>query len=192
MKKVFIIHGFNGKPNSGWRPWLMRELAKSSVYACALPMPKPEAPIKEEWINTISEAIDKEKEEIFLVGHSLGAPAILRYLETLKDDIKIGGAILVSSPVFKIDKKGYEKVNRFLDKPFDFDHIKKVCKGFVVLHGDKDSVVSFSNAEFLSEKLSCNLVPVLEGNHFGDDEHCYELPELLEVILNKLSIIPNS
>lgn len=188
MKKVFIIHGFNGKPNSGWRPWLMRELAKSGVYACALPMPKPEAPIKSEWIETISQAIGKKGEEVFLVGHSLGAPAILRYLETLDGNMKIGGAILVSSPVFKIDKKGYEKVNRFLDKPFDFDHIKKVCKDFVVIHGDKDNVVSFSNAEFLLEKLSCNLVSVLGGNHFGDDEECYELPELLEVILNKLSI----
>jgi len=45
MKKVFIIHGFEGEPNGGWRPWLMRELAKFDVYASALPMPTPEKPI---------------------------------------------------------------------------------------------------------------------------------------------------
>jgi hypothetical protein len=34
MKKVFIIHGFQGKPNGGWRPWLEGELALLDIYAC--------------------------------------------------------------------------------------------------------------------------------------------------------------
>ena len=28
MKKVFIIQGFRGAPNGGWKPWLMVELEK--------------------------------------------------------------------------------------------------------------------------------------------------------------------
>ena len=46
MKKVFIVHGFEGEPNGGWRPWLMGELAKKDIYACALPMPIPSSPNK--------------------------------------------------------------------------------------------------------------------------------------------------
>jgi len=45
MKKVFIIHGFEGSPNGGWRPWLMAELEQHDVYACALSMPNPDNPL---------------------------------------------------------------------------------------------------------------------------------------------------
>ena len=186
MKKVFIIHGFNGKPNSGWRPWLMRELAKKDIYACALPMPKPDAPNKEEWIDTISRAVGDQKEETFLVGHSLGVPTILRYLETLDIDTKIGGVVLVSGPVFEIDKKGYEHVNNFLNLPFDFEHIKNTCNKFIVIHGANDKVVSFSDAEFLSEKLSCDLISVPNGGHLADFEGFYELPEARDYLLKMI------
>ena len=27
MKKVLIVHGLGSKPNGGWRPWLLAELA---------------------------------------------------------------------------------------------------------------------------------------------------------------------
>jgi predicted alpha/beta hydrolase family esterase len=45
MKKVFIIHGFEGSPNGAWRPWLMAELEKEDMYCCALAMPSPDAPL---------------------------------------------------------------------------------------------------------------------------------------------------
>ncbi len=32
--------------------------------------------------------------ETYLVGHSLGSPTILRYLESLQDDQMIGGGLL--------------------------------------------------------------------------------------------------
>lgn len=73
MKKVFIIHGFEGSPNGGWRPWLMGELEKHDIYACALSMPSPENPVCSEWIAEISQHIEQnKKDEIYLIGHSLG------------------------------------------------------------------------------------------------------------------------
>ena len=180
MKKVFIIHGFKGEPNGGWRPWLMGELAKKDIYACALPMPAPEKPEKEGWIETIKKAVGIPNEEIFLVGHSLGAPAVLRYLETLNKNQKIGGAVLVSGPAFELKKAGYEKVNEFLNTPFNFEHIKNVCKNFTIIHGDNDKSVPFSDAEYLSKNLSCNLVSIPNGGHLGGHDGFYKLPQLLE------------
>ena len=49
MKKVFMIHGYEGKPNGGWQPWLMGELAKENIWACALSMPSPNKPEKNEY-----------------------------------------------------------------------------------------------------------------------------------------------
>jgi len=179
MKKVFIVHGFGGIPNGGWRPWLMGELAKKDIYASALPMPNPEAPKKEEWIKTIVDAVKQPNEEIFLVGHSLGVPAILRYLETLSVGQKIGGAVLVSGPLFIIQKNGYECVNKFLENSFDFEHLKNVCNNFVVVHGSDDQMVSFNDAEQISKNLTCELVSVPEGKHLNVSAGFYEVPQIL-------------
>ncbi len=184
MKKVLIFHGFQGKPNGGWRPWLMRELDKKDVYACALPMPTPDRSQKDEWIKTIREAVGIPTEEIFLVGHSLGVPAILRYLETLDKNEKIGGAVLVSGPSTILNGENKEsklrKIDNFLDTPFNFDYIKQKSNNFTVIHGDNDKKVPFKHAEIISKNLSCNLATIPKGGHLGGSDKFYELPQLLE------------
>lgn len=182
MKKVFMIHGFQGEPNGGWRPWLMGELAKKDIYACALPMPTPDKPKKDEWIKKILDEVGTPNEEIFLVGHSLGSPAILRYLEKLEDTQKIGGAILVSGPVNLIEKEGYDYVNKFLNSGFGFEKIKRVCSNFVVIHGDNDPNVPLSDAEEVSKKLNCELIKIPSGKHLAGHDGVFELPVALEAL----------
>ena len=186
MKKVFIIHGFMGEPNGGWKPWLMGELYKNDTYACSLPMPDPNNPNKEEWIQTIRDVVNFEEDEIFLVGHSLGVAAILRYLETLPEGQSISGAVLVSGPAFVINPTNpnskLRKIDNFLDSPYDFDHIKKVCKNFVVIHGDNDSKVVFEHAIKISEGLDCELITVQNGGHLNDRDGVWELPQALEAL----------
>ncbi len=182
MKKVFIIHGFEGMPNGGWNPWLEGKLAEKGIYACSLPMPEPNNPNVDEWVKTISMAVGNPDEDIFLVGHSLGVPAILRYLETLSLDTKIGGAFLASGPLRIIPKENFEPVNNFLKPSFNFPYIRDVCNKFIVLHGDNDSVVPFKDAEDLSFDLNCGLISVPEGKHLSGDEGFFEFPLLLKAI----------
>lgn len=184
MKKVFMVHGFNGEPNGGWRPWLMGELAKKDIYACALPMPAPDNPNKNEWVKTIREAISIPSEEIFLVGHSLGVPAILRYLETLDKNQKIGGAILVSGPCSILQPEDKEarirKIDNFLNTPFNFNYIKEKAKSFSVIHGDDDDKVPVEHAGIISKNLDCELIIVPNGKHLSGSVGWHELPQLLE------------
>ncbi len=175
-----MVHGFNGSPNGGWRPWLMTELAKKDIYACALPMPAPDKPEKGEWVKTIKEAVGVPNEEIFLVGHSLGVPAILRYLETLNENQKICGVVLVSGPVHLLTEVKHREIDNFIDKPFNFEYIKKVCKKFVVIHGNDDKKVPFDHAVELSKNLECDLISIPNGGHLNGSAGWYELPQLLE------------
>lgn len=180
MKKVFIIHGFDGSPNGGWRPWLMAELAKIDIYACALSMPAPENPVCAKWIDEISRNIERNKnDEIYLVGHSLGVPAILRYLESEKTKSEIAGAILVSGPS---ENNGNKKISDFLDGSFDFSEIKLRCKKFFVIHGDNDPLVPLDNAKFLSEQFGCELVTVKNGGHLNGSSGWFSLPQCLEAL----------
>lgn len=182
MKKVFVIHGFEGSPNGGWRPWLMSELEKQEIYACALSMPSPENPICNEWVAEISRHIERNTtDEIYLVGHSLGAPAILRYLESAQAK-PISGVVLVSGPS---EKNNNRKIDSFLDKNFDLEKIKSKCKKFFIIHGDNDPNVPIDNAKFLSQKLNGELIVVKNGGHLNGSAGWFKLPQCLEA-LNKM------
>ena len=184
--KVFLIHGFEGSPNGGWRPWLMSKLAIEDVYACALAMPSPCTPTKEGWISEITHAVETPSENIFLVGHSLGVPAILQYLQSLPEGAKIGGAVLVSGPYHNVDDGYREKLESFFQPAYDFDSIKRACTNFAVIHGDNDEVVSFSDAEEFARALSCNLVSVPNGGHLNGSSGWRELPQALDALLSFL------
>jgi uncharacterized protein len=175
-KKVVLIHGLGGSPNGGWRPWLMRKLADADIYAYSLAMPDPDTPSPVAWEREISTVVESDKEsDFYLVGHSLGVPAILRYLERSKSD-NVLGAILVSGPLSKTNN---EWVDNFLLSGFDFRKINSDCRQFVVIHGDDDPLVPVEDAKSLSLKLDAKLIIIKGGGHLNGDSGWYELPDCL-------------
>lgn len=189
MKKFYLIHGFESLPNRGFLPWLMSELfKKTQSFAVALEMPNPDFPVVSDWVKKIKKKIKKPNENVYLVGHSLGVSTILRYLETLKRNQKIGGVFLVSGFIDKLDNSNsnsnLRKIDNFFEKPFNFENIKKVCNKFYLIHGDQDTVVPISNAEFLGKKLGVTPLIIKGSRHFPSSK-VFELPELLEIILKE-------
>lgn len=186
MKKVFLIHGYKGEPNGGWRPWIMMELGKREFWACAPQLPMAEGPKINEWLKELVRQVGMPNDDIFIIGHSLGATTTLRYLESLPIGGGIGGVILVSGPIRKLPQEKYRPIDNFFETEFDFDYIKKVCKNFYVIHGDNDESVPIAHAKELSEKLSCELFVVKNGSHLSGGDGWHQLPQALEVILKML------
>jgi len=184
MKKVYLIHGFEGKPNGGWCTYIMRELAKQDIYACSLSMPSPEKPILSEWLNEIKQYIDREiNDEIYLIGHSLGGTTILRYLEKF-DSQNIKGVIMVSAPC--VNKKESSRISEFLREDFNWSIIKNKVNKVVVIHGDDDPSVPISDAEKIIKELEGELIVIKNGKHLNGGAGFTELSELLESILNMI------
>jgi len=183
MKKVFIIHGYGSRPNGGWRPWLMAELDKKDVYACALSMPSPEKPIRSEWVEEIARNVERNKgDEIYLVGHSLGVPAILRYLEQSPKTLNIAGVVLVSGRCILNEENEDKQIEDFLKGGFDYQMIKLKTKKFVIIHGDNDPVVPVSNAMTLSKELNGELIIIKNGQHLNGSAGWTSLPQCLEAL----------
>jgi predicted alpha/beta hydrolase family esterase len=181
MKKVFIIHGLGAGPNSSWFPWLMMELKKHDIYACALAMPNPETPTCTEWTNEIYRHVTTNKDDdSYLVGHSLGVAAILNFLQS--DQLTIAGAVLVSG---RYEGATKESVMSFY-KPLDYDLIKSYARKFFVIHGDNDEWVPVENAQKLSEKLGCKMQIIKNGGHLVGSQGYRTLPECLEALLNMM------
>ena len=162
----------------------MGELEKKDIYACALSMPAPEDPICSEWIEEISRHVKRNKnDEVFLVGHSLGVPAILRYLESA-EDVTLAGCVLVSGPCRPTDNS---KVNRFLESSFDFKLLKSKARKWAVIHGDNDSLVPLEDAQILSKGLSARLVVISNGGHLNGSSGWNSLSECLDALMGMMN-----
>ncbi len=184
MKKVFIVHGLGSSPNGGWRPWLMGELKKQHVYACALAMPTPDEPVCAEWVEEIARHVEKNaNDEIFLVGHSLGVSAILRYLETAPEKIRVSGVVLVSGRCTSHPNK---KLANFFEPAFHFATIASRARSFTIIHGDDDQVVPFDNAEILSRELHAELIVIPKGGHLNGGSGWQTLPACLDTLIKMM------
>ena len=82
--KVVILHGWGGRPGENWTGWLTDQLAVSGSQFTVLnpQLPNADHPKQKEWLDEIRRTAGAFDEETVLVGHSLGAIAILRLLET--------------------------------------------------------------------------------------------------------------
>jgi uncharacterized protein len=179
MKKVFLVHGFNGSPNSSWLPWLMGELKKEDVYACSLAMPNPSEPICLDWVNEIARHVDQNKsDDIYLVGHSLGVAAILNYVQSDVVSTTIKGVVLVSGRCIKSSNPQTEGFYG----DFNFAKIKQSIGKITVIHGDTDERVPFANGEKLASELGVSLITIKNGGHLTGSEGWRALPQALDAL----------
>jgi predicted alpha/beta hydrolase family esterase len=180
LKRVFIIHGWEGTPDSNWFPWLKRELGEYGFEVAVPQMPNANFPKMEEWMAYLRKIVGKPDENTFFVGHSLGTIAILRYFESLSEREKVGGAILVAAFSESI---GIEVLENFFATPLDYEKIKKVTGKIVVINSDNDPYVPLAQGEALRDELGAKLIIVPNGQHLNAGNGYFEFPLVLEEIL---------
>lgn len=181
MKKVIIIHGYKSYPQDCWFPWLKKELVKRGLGVHVSRLPNPERPKMKGWVAAIKKIVGKPDEQTYLVGHSLGVIAILRYLETLSKAEKIGGVISVGGRVIKNPQR--TATASFFQTPVRWNEIKKKSKKFTVIHSANDDVVPIINGKTFAKKLKAKLVIENKG-HFTREEKVFKLPSVLKSILD--------
>jgi hypothetical protein len=179
-KRVFIIHGWEGTPEEGWRPWFKKELESRGFDVFVPALPDTKTPHFDKWLSCLSDLVGKPSEDDYFVGHSLGCITILKFLEGLADNEKVGGVILV---VGFTDNLGYEEISSFFQKPVDFDKIKSHCQKFIAVHSDNDPYVPVSFGNEFKDKLGAKLIIEHDMKHFSGDDGISELPVVLDSLL---------
>lgn len=180
QKRVFIIHGWEGTPESNWFPWLKKQLEAQGFEVMVPAMPNTDNPIFFEWLAYLQKIVGKADKNTYLVGHSLGVIAILKFLESLPPEQKIGGAALVAGFPESI---GIDEIKSFFVAPLDYEKIKNSAEKFIAINSDNDPYVPLKNGEILRDKLGAELIVVLKGSHFHEGAGFTELPIVLENIL---------
>jgi len=179
-KRIFLIHGWEGRPEEGWRPWLKNELENKRFNVFVPAMPNTKHPKMDEWVKHLIKIVGIPDKDCYFVGHSLGCITILRYLETLKENQEVGGVILVAGFTSSL---GYEELESFFTKPISWDKIKSHCKKFVAIRSDNDPYVSLHYGNFFKEKLNAIVITEHSMKHFSGDDGITQLPIVLDQIL---------
>lgn len=185
-KRAFLIHGWSGHPEEGWRPWLRDELAARGIEVAIPAMPDTDHPRMHAWLAKLKEAVGTPNEHCFFVGHSLGVITILQYLEVLKKRQQVGGAVLVAGFTdlsINVTEEDTSELVSFFQTPLDFEKVKKHCGKFVTIHSDNDPYVSLRHGEILRDKLGAKLIVMHNMKHFSGTDGITELPIALESVL---------
>ncbi|MCX6711974.1 MAG: alpha/beta hydrolase [Candidatus Woesearchaeota archaeon] len=192
MKRIFIIHGWDGFPEGDWFPWLKKELESKDFVVQVPAMPNTNEPKIDLWINFLKEIVGKPDKETYFVGHSIGCQTILRYLETLDKDIKIGGVVFVAGWInlnmdFIIKEEGdeegpYEIANPWLETKIDWNKIKVHTKNFVAIFSDNDPYVPMEDSRIFKDKLKAKIIIEHNKCHFRGIDGVTKLPIVLESI----------
>jgi hypothetical protein len=154
--RVFIIHGWDGYPEEGCFPWVKEQLEAKGIETHTPAMPNPLKPEIDTWVSFLKNEIGVPDEQTILVGHSIGAQTILRYLETLEDKIKIKGVVCLAGWTHLTDA-AYETeedvviAKPWLETPLDWDKIKKRADSFLAIFSDNDPLVPFSDSKMPAE-----------------------------------------
>jgi len=188
QKRVFIIHGWDGYPEEGIFPWLKKELENRGFIVKNPAMPEPLRPKIETWVNYLKEQIGTPDENTIMLGHSIGAQAILRYLESLPKGVKIGGAVFLAGWV-RVTNNAYEDeedmeiAKPWLETPINWAEIKLRANKFIAIFSDDDPVIHSSNSEIFANMLGAKIITEHNKGHFRDEDGIKELASALKSIL---------
>jgi predicted alpha/beta hydrolase family esterase len=187
MKRAVIIHCWEGYPEYCWYPNTKTSLEQLGLKVEVPEFPNTTKPQLSEWLPHLTSIVGSPDSELFLIGHSLGCVTIMRYLESLNTDTKIGGAILVAGYT---DDLNFEELKNFFITPLDFEKMKLHCDKFVAINSDNDPYVDLKYADILKEKLGAEVIVKHNMGHFSGaiegESSCTELPDVAESV-KKLS-----
>lgn len=184
MPRVFLIHGWDGNPQNHWFPWFSLELKARGWEVNAPHLPHTDAPKVGEWLTFLKEYAGQPNTETYFVGHSIGCQAILRYLESLPEKAKIGGAILVAGwlSLDNLDTPEEKEIAKpWIETPIDFAKAKIHCQRFVMIFSDNDPYVPMEHSLQFSKQLGAKTILERGKKHFSDGMTA--LPSALSALL---------
>lgn len=190
IKRIFIVHGWDGYPEEGWFPWLKRELETRGYQVIVPQLPDAAKPRIYNWVPKLAEVVGVADEQTYFVGHSMGCQTIARYLEALPDGVKVGGAVFVGGFFKRLtgledDVDVVETDAHWLGAPLDLDKVKSHLPKSVAIFSDDDPWVPLDNQDDFKNKLGSEIVIEHGKGHFsGRRDGAKDLPAALEKMLS--------
>ncbi len=178
--KIIIIPG-NGNchiDTDNWYAWVRDELTSRGYEVVAHDMPDPEAAHADIWLPYIQDVL-KADEHSLVIGHSSGAVATLRYLETHK----LAGAIIIGACYTDLGEE-MERESGYYVAPWQWEVIKGNAGWIAQFLSLDDPFIPLAESHYIHEQLGTELHELDGRGHFMTDQNAANIsfPEILEVI----------
>ncbi len=188
-KRVVIVHGWDGFPEEGWFPWLKRELESHNFIVDVPQMPAPDEPRINNWVPKLKEVVRTPNEDTYFVGHSMGCQTIARYLESLRNNVEVGGAVFVAGFFKRLtnledDDVVHDVAKEWLTAPIDLNKVRQHLKKSVAIFSDNDPYVPIDNQEDFKTKLGCRIIIEHSLGHFSGQTGTTSLPIVFNTLLD--------
>ncbi len=179
-KRVFLIHGWEERPDSHWFPWLSWELKARGFEVEALAMPHPDEPKVSEWVAAIKDAVGRPNPETYFVGHSLGCIATLRYFEKLPKAARVGGCVFVAGFLADLN---IPEISEFSSLSLDIEKARSHCPKFVTIFSDNDKYISLERSLEFQKALGAKAILERGKGHFSKSEGVTAFPSVFKSIM---------
>jgi uncharacterized protein len=144
-------------------------------------MPDPELTRMKYWIPFIEMEIG-EGPDVILIGHSSGAVAAMRYLETHK----VLGVVLVAACYTDLGSES-EKLSGYFDKQWKWETIRSNAKRIIQFASLNDPYIPITEMRYVRDKLKTEYHENPNQGHFSMDVNKTEFPELIEAVRKKIT-----
>lgn len=188
MQRIFLIHGWTGRPTRDFFPWAKEKLQKEGYEVFVPELPDPDFPKIKPWVEKIKEIVGELRTTDIFVGHSLGCKGVLQYLQTLPEDTKIEKVILIAG-FEKLKDAAFEALEDWdtfkpwKEAPINYGKIKKMVGFCIALFSDNDPFVSYEgNYKVFKDKLGAEIILEHGMGHFSREDGVKSLPILLKLV----------
>ncbi len=167
-RHVLFIHGAGGEAyeEDGNLVKSLREALRPEFEVRYPEMPDGEAPEYRAWGDRIARELSASNGGVILVGHSLGASILLKYLSEERIEKPIAGMFLIATPYWGTADWEAEYALRE-----DFPATLPEDVPIFLYHSRDDEVVPFAHLALYAGRLPHATVREVEdrGHQFGDD-----------------------
>lgn len=185
-KGVILVPGFGANPNSDWFPWLSRSIVgEMGIPVTTVKMPTPKIPRLPKWLSALKTQSGTIDRDTYFIAHSLGCVTLLRFIESLPDDVRIGGIILVSC--FDEPLRLLPIVNSFTAVRLDYGAIVRHVGKALVISSTSDILVPMRLSEKVRDSIGADYLRIPDAGHFSSFDGYIEFPQLFDAFKKMVS-----
>jgi len=160
MKKVMLLHGWNGSDLPHWQAWLAQELVVRNIAVSFVQFSDKDFPDKDTWVKEANEAIDSFNPDT-IICHSLGTILWLHLCNAGINEIK---NLLLVAPTR--DLSSYEELKTFFPVMIP---ISLKAKNSLMITSDNDPYLTSQEAIELQKQLQIEHIELHNAGHINED-----------------------
>lgn len=182
MKKVLLLHGYNGIPQIFH--WLKQEL-ENMEYTVIMPnLPPREGVRYDVWKEEFENIKDDLKGEVIVVAHSIGNAFIIKYLKESNLDIKLYIGLAGFSDIYTTEgrKDLDEAVKSILPSQEEIDNFKNKVKMRYCIYSNNDHIVPLEILKKHADNVNGIHCMIPNIGHMGRKSNLQTIPKVIEII----------